>query len=446
MQTDNSLSMPLSIPTVLKERTSPTAISFVTNVLVIGGAYAGLAAVKSIKNHFRMRSQDPIYASALENKFPKVSVTLIEPRAGLLNIIGIPKAIVDPEFAKTQYIPFDQLKDLAFDKIVSNDQTVCQDLAKAVSSENNDIGIELNFVHGKATYLDENTAKYQLNKDVGLKEPVETGTISFDYVIMATGRDRKWPTTPDAFTFTSYLQEMKRASSEFADNEIISIIGAGAVGLEIAGDVKAHFPEKTVNLIHPHSSFPPEPLSEKFRSATLDSLQRGGVNVLLNTRIARELPNGDLVTTNDETIKSSLNHWCTSHKNNTAILSEHLCKYVSPANNVYVNEYLQLTHENDTVSNFFVIGDLVEFSIIKSAGWAMYMGRQCANNITSLILDNKLIEPFPDLNKMPRGMVLVAGNGEIISQLADEVEVNHAGYVKEYEDYCIGKVRVTMAV
>lgn len=76
----------------------------------------------------------------------------------------------------------------------------------------------------------------------------------------------------------------------------------------------------------------------------------------------------------------------------------------------------------------------------------MYMGRQVANNITSLIFDATLVEPMPDLSSMPYGMVIVGGNEEIISELLGDVQLNHEGYKKEYLDYCIGKVRATLDV
>lgn len=60
----------------------------------------------------------------------------------------------------------------------------------------------------------------------------------------------------------------------------------------------------------------------------------------------------------------------------------------------------------------------MDFNIIKSAGWAMYMGRQTAHNLTSLIFDSKLVEPLPDLSSIPFGMVLITGNNEIISELS----------------------------
>ncbi|KAK6204554.1 uncharacterized protein RJT21DRAFT_111124 [Scheffersomyces amazonensis] len=460
----------LLAPSILPVEGSTKAVSFTTNILIVGGAYSGLSTLKSLKNHFRERCSNPKYSHLLlgdddsENRPPRrISITVIEPRSGLLNVIGISKSMIDPEFAKTQYCKFQNLKDLSFDKVVSTDKSLIDELSShdssntsiGTSSDEDDYstsstgignlehGIEINYVHGKVSYLDDKKAQYTLSND----STNEKAIIDFDYVIMATGRDRSWPTTPLAYNESYFLDEMTKSQLQVENNQIISVIGAGAVGIEIASDIKHKYPQKTVNLIHPHDTFPPEPLSLDFKEKIHQTLSDVGINIIINSRIKQELQNGDLITTENKIIHSNLNFWCNSHKNNTSILSSELQQnFVNSKQNIYVNEYLQLAHEGKTVPNFFVVGDLIESPIIKSAGWAMYMGRQTANNLVSLILDSEFIEPFPDLSKMPRGMVVIAGDGKIVSELWGEVELNNSNYVEEYKDYCFGKVRATLGV
>ncbi|EGW35474.1 uncharacterized protein SPAPADRAFT_58703 [Spathaspora passalidarum NRRL Y-27907] len=404
-------------------------MSFSTNILIVGGAYSGLAALRALKTHLSTK------LGTVDNK-KKISITLVEPRNGLLNILGIPKAIVNSDFAQTQFIPFNELKDCKFTSVFSNNQ---DEFTQDYFVEDDD-NFQLNFIHGVVTYLDSGKAQYKLNNND------ELGIVAFDYVIMASGRDRKWPTTPKAQTKDEFINEMIKSRKDIAANQIISVIGAGAVGIEIAGDIKSEFPDKTVNLIHPHSAFPAEPLTKEFKQMIQNSLERAGVNVYLNTRIAKEDESGNLITTDNKTITSNFNFWCTAKRNNTGILSQDLkTKFVSENNNIFINEYLQLANSNnDKIDNFFVLGDLVELPIIKSAGWAMYMGRQVANNLSSLIFDDKLIEPFIDLSKMGYGMVVIGGNEEIVSDLQGIVELNNKDYVQEYKDYCLGKVRATL--
>lgn len=405
-----------------------SAIPITTNIVIVGGAYAGLSALVALKNHLYNR-----------NLTSKVSVTLVEPKAGLFNILGIPKCIVDPEFAKTQYVPLQELKDIMFHKLISDDDVVCDSLGNCLLDD--ELHPSFTYIQGSVEELASKKAVYTLNNS-----PDKRATINFDYAIIATGRNRKWPTSPLAYNFNSYLNEMEEFNKNVSNCKRVGVIGAGAVGIEIAGDLKNKYKDMEVYLIHPHAKFPPEPLSEEFQDACRKSLEASGVHILTNHRVKLETEDKKLIFTNGEELQTDFNYWCNSFKNNTELLTEDLKKCVSERNNIHVNEYLQfkLPDEEECVGNLFAIGDLVEFPIIKSAGWALYMGRQVANNIISLIADGKLVEKFPDITQMPKGMVLIAGNEELISLLDGIVEVNNENYVEEYKDYCLGKIRATL--
>lgn len=400
------------------------AVALATNILIIGGLYGGLSALVALKNIFKLTPPPN-----------RISITLIEPKAGLLNILGVPRAIVDPEFAKTQYVPLQNLNDLPFDRLVLDDEYVQKELGSQVRPDNNK-HIEITYIQGRVNELQKDKAIYSLNGG-------SLSTITFDYSVIAAGRNRLWPTSPDAYNYESYLHEMTKFNDQAKLVKKIAVVGAGAVGIEIAGDIKTKHPEKEVMLIHPHEKFPPEPLTDAFKDMSRESLERAGVQVKTGLRVKQELENHDLELTNGDIIEADFTYWCTAFKNNTDILVGDLAQYVSQANNVHVNDYGQLSNQS-VVENIFCIGDMVEKPIIKSAGWALYMGRQVANNLAGLIFEKRLVEEFPDLTQMPRGMVLVAGNEEIVSELTGEVELNHKGYVEEYKDYCFGKVRVTL--
>lgn len=405
------------------------AADFPTNILIVGGSYSGLSALVALKNHLIERQQSQ-----------KISVTLVEPKAGLLNVLGVPRAIVDTDFAKTQFVPFQNLHDIRFDRLLSDDKYVVGDLGAHVVPGNNAF-IDITYVQGSIKSITRTFAEYHLNENTS-----SIGKIDFDYVVVASGRNRSWPTSPLAYNFKSYMAEMAEFNSNVEKCNSISVVGAGAVGIEIAGDIKTKYPQKVVNLIHPHATFPPEPLTDKFKETIRDSLERANVNIMTGLRVADKADLKTLKFTNGDHLETDFTYWCAAFKNNTGLFNGEFAKFVSPKNNVYVNECLQLFHPEtqELIENVFCLGDLVEIPIIKSAGWALYMGRQVANNLTSLIFDGHLTEAFPDITQMPRGMVLVAGNGEIVSELTGEVELNHKGYVEEYKDYCIGKIRATL--
>ena len=78
----------LSTPTLFNDRNlHPIARSFTTNILIVGGAYSGLSALRSLQLHLANR-----YNALNRSSHPpikKLSLTIVEPRNGLLNILGI---------------------------------------------------------------------------------------------------------------------------------------------------------------------------------------------------------------------------------------------------------------------------------------------------------------------------------------------------------------------
>ncbi|KAF3986903.1 hypothetical protein FT663_02568 [Candidozyma haemuli var. vulneris] len=408
---------------------SKSVAALTTNVLVVGGSFGGMASIVSLK------------ASLKENK-PKsrVSVTLVEPKAGFLNVLGVPRAIVDPTFATTQYVPIEQYSAFQFDRLVSDDEYVLKSAGQKIDPEANE-DIELTYVQGSITKLSKNVAEYQLNNGTG-----GTDKIKFDYCVLAAGRNRTWPTSPDALNAENYLKEMKDFNSQVKKCNKIAVVGAGAVGIEIAGDIKTKHQDKEVMLIHPHPTFPPEQLTDEFKKAVRESLERADVKVMTGLRVKRELDNHNLELTNGDIIEADFTYWCNSFKNNTTLLDEELSKYISPKNNIFTNSYFQLHHPEtkESVDNIFSVGDMVEFPVIKTAGWAISMGRATGKNLSGLLVDGKLVEEYP--GDRSNAMLLVCGNEDIVSEVGGNVEINNPNYVEQYKTYRFKTVRGTLGI
>lgn len=395
-----------------------------TDVLIVGGSYAGLSALVTLKNRQR------------EIKGRDMSVALIEPKAGLLNVLGIPRALVDHEFAKTQFVPFEKLQGISFDKVLTEDAEVRQNMGRA--PQHNASGFHVTFIQGKANEVRPTWAQYSLS---GSGHPAK---IEFKYCIIAAGRDRRWPTTPAASKYESYLAEMARFNKTVEQCKHVSVVGAGAVGIEVAGEIKHRYPEIEVSLFHPHATFPPELLSAGFGQTVRDSLVRAGVKVHTGVRIKSEA-DGVLETTDGRTFRSDYTYWCTGFRNNTGILGDGLSRYISPNNNVCVNERLQLQCLGDATAldHIYCVGDMMEMPGIKLAGLALYSGRQAANDVVSRI-NNAEYEDFHSLRNRPPGMAVVCGGGDIVSEIGGRVELNAPCLVEEYRDHRLLKVRSTL--
>lgn len=392
-------------------------MSSFTNILIIGGSYGGITALKTVRDLLKMKQ-----AQNKLNGDEMFRVTMIEPRDGFLNLIAIPRTLVDLSFGKTQYYKYTDIGGLGIHRVIDDQGNV------EFTREDKDDRFEITTIQGKVLNVDENKATFKIANEVR--------SINFDYVILASGRDRNYPVTPAATSKDAFLQEMKVFYDGIKNVETISIIGAGAVGIELAGEFKHFFPNKKVNLIHPHPTFPPEPLADELKQKAKESLQRANIHLHLNVRIEKELENGDLVTTTGDTIKSDLNYWSTSKYNNIKIVQQDLrSQFVTADSSLTVNEFLQLSNEEKTIENFFCIGDIAHLPIIKTAGWAIFMAALVSKNIISQIFDEEMKEKFPPPGKLPVGMLLVAGNGDVISANNDSVELNNPEYVEAYKDY-----------
>lgn len=401
-----------------------------TNILVVGGSYAALSFI----NNFTSIIQGENNTLPLQSNGRKFSITMIEPKSGFLNVIGMPRTLLDIKFAKSQYFAFNKLKGIKFDNIFEKES-----ITQGITTANSKIDLELNYIQAKVTKLDENSAEYQMEK------VLKPYYLRFDHVVLASGRHRSPPMSPRSLDLNSFVNEASEFKHRVEKSDKISVIGAGAVGIEIASEIKLYYPEKTVNLIHPYSLFPPEPLSQKFKEYVHSSLKDAGINIYLETRIEKELADGNLATIDGKIIESQFNYWSSGKKNNVSMLPKEIQeKYISEKGNLLINEHLQLSNAQDTIKNFFCVGDIVEIPVIKTAGWAAEMGKISAANIFSLLLNKEPNKILPDKLLKSKKMVLVSGNRDIVSEANGQVEINNVRLVEQYKDYCLSKVMMKL--
>ncbi|CCE85405.1 Piso0_005001 [Millerozyma farinosa CBS 7064] len=410
------------------------------SILVIGGSYGGIAVLnqlgKLLKEKEAKTETGEQSGTAAPDAAAKVVITLVEPKNGFLNVIGIPRCMVSVDFASTQYVDYESFKNFKFDKVISSDAETAKIVAgsSSDSSKSGNKRYVLQWIQAKVTKLEESYAEYQMEFSS------EKEVINFDYAIIASGRDRTYPVAPKARSKKEFADEMQSFVDSFKDKDIISIVGAGAVGIELSSEIKLHFPEKQVNLIHPHGTLPPEPLSDDFKSKVIASLKKARINLSLNTRIASEA-DGVLTTTDGRQIRSDFTFWTNSKNNNLAFLGDKIRKsYLSPSGNLYVNKFFQLSYNDQTLPNIMSIGDVVELPIIKTAGWAMYMGSLVSQNIIELLSGNEVSKAMIASEDIPKGMLLVGGNADIISQNQGKIEVNNKEFVELYKTYWVDRI------
>ena len=394
-----------------------------TKILVVGGSFGGLSFLKQFINL--------VEKGDVTDK--KIQVDLIEPRAGLLNVLGIPRAVIDDVYAKESYFNTENMN-IKFTSVTSSYQDTLDRWASAKQTEELPQNLTVNYIQGKVTsFIDDHNVNYQVGDEQDIKR------LQFDYCVYAAGRRRRWPFDPKAITEEGFVKEMQKSKKEIEDSNIITVIGGGALGIEIAGEFKEYYGDsKRIRLVHPHPFVPPEIFASKnFKQKLREELEASGVELCFNTRIETELENGDLVTTDGRTLESDLNLWCNYHKNNIEpLLPVFESSIELPKGEVSVDTRLLMKgHEN-----IFAIGDVISLKIIKTCGGAYRQGLYVGESLYNIIVKGEKKYVELDLDTWPHGMTIVVGTQRIISQWDDigdgKVVYNSDALLEMYSDYC----------
>lgn len=188
-------------------------------VAIIGGGYAGFELAKALDSH--------------------VEVTLIEAREAFVHNVAAPRSVAEPELIERIVFPYDRL--------LSRGQVV-RGRASAIDA----VGVTLH----------------------------EGQRIEADAIIVATGSTYAAPFKPQGDSVDQFKAQLREASEQVIAAERIVIVGAGAVGVELAGEIKAVHPAKQVALVSDQAQMFPMYRAE-LHQALLSKLTRLGVELFL---------------------------------------------------------------------------------------------------------------------------------------------------------------------
>jgi NADH dehydrogenase FAD-containing subunit len=224
---------------------------------------------------------------------------------------------------------------------------------------------------------------------------------AYDYLVMATGLKRHWPAVPKSGSFEEYQRDGKAFIEQITGSDPtklegrkVVVIGAGAVGVEFAAEIKSYYPQIAVTLVHSRSevlSSEPLPADVKDRARIL--LSEEGVDLVLNNRASItslpsgqfkvDLANGDTITA-DFVIDSTKKGTPTTHILPPACLNAD--------KEVMVHQSLMFKDKIPNASSHYAVGDVIEWTGIKRAGSATVMGQTAAQNIYASILNSEAAE------------------------------------------------------
>jgi NADH dehydrogenase FAD-containing subunit len=210
-------------------------------VAIIGGGYAGYALARALDSH--------------------VDVTLIEAREAFVHNVAAIRAVAQSELTPRIVLPYDRL--------LKNGRVI----------------------QGRATAVSANGVAH-------------TGgsSVPSDIVVVATGSTYAAPFKPQGDSAAAFAATLALVSQQVRENDHIVIVGAGAVGVELAGELKAAYPQKRVSLVSSlDKMFPHYP--QKLHKTLVAKLSRAGVDLHMGDA-ASDLARSDIPYVGEVTLRS----------------------------------------------------------------------------------------------------------------------------------------------
>jgi NADH dehydrogenase FAD-containing subunit len=165
-------------------------------VVIVGGGYAGTALARALD--------------------AAVEVVLVEPRDRFVHNVAAIRALVEPALLRRIVIPYDRL------------------LKRG------------HVVHDRAVAVDGSSVKL-----------AGGGHVEGDIIVVATGSNYARPFKPVAESVPSFMAASRANHQALVAAKTVAIIGAGAVGTELAGEIATAFPAKRITLISGMSALLP---------------------------------------------------------------------------------------------------------------------------------------------------------------------------------------------
>ncbi|KAF9967795.1 Apoptosis-inducing factor 2 [Mortierella alpina] len=355
--------------------TTTTTSSRTTRVVVLGGSYGGVACINKLLQRLPKDS--------------RVAITLVESRDARYHCIASYRALVQKDFAKNLWIPYTNLFPA---------------------------GSPHKIVRAKVEHILHDHVLVAPTDDASTDTSKPLQKLEFDYLVIATGSmvpsPAKWKVTSSAKGIE--LMDKTRRDVELCKK--IVVIGGGACGVEIAGEIKYAFPDKTVTLIHDMPALVDYPkFPDSFKNEARRYLEKQGVEVILNERVEIEglsrensVQRADRTVRlkgSDRTIESDLQFFSIGMQVDTSIMSTLIPPESSNATSVdqkktadsfdyktmldpktkaiRVKPTLQL--ENEHFPHIFAIGDVSTADPVPTCMAAVAAGETAARNLVKLI-------------------------------------------------------------
>jgi NADH dehydrogenase FAD-containing subunit len=198
-------------------------------VVVIGGGYGGVNVAKSLDD--------------------VASVVLVEPKDAFVHNVAALRALVDPSWLPRIYLPYGRLL-------------------------------------GRGRVVQDRAAKV----DAGRVVLASGEELPADYIVLATGSTYPFPAKSDLDRTVDAHEKTLGTHAALAAAARVLLVGAGAVGIELAGEIKAAWPSKQVTLVDVADDVLGGPFRPDLRAELRRQLGELGVQLLLGSPLRAEPP------------------------------------------------------------------------------------------------------------------------------------------------------------
>jgi NADH dehydrogenase FAD-containing subunit len=316
-------------------------------VVIVGGGYGGAAVARALDD--------------------ETEVILVEPKDAFVHTVATLRAVVRPEWASRIFIPYDRL--LRHGRVVRESAVRVESMQVLLRS-----GQQL----------------------------------AAEYIVLATGSTYPFPARSDVDDSAVARHRYLAANQQLAGADRVLLLGAGPVGLELAGEILAEWPKKQVILVDPGADLLGT-YSEELRRELQRQLDGLGVRLVLGSRLVGEPPTppgtaGSFTVTTRSGISISADIWFRCH--GTRPVTDYLAGDLAAARRhdglLAVTPELRVEGQQAV----FALGDITSIPESKRAGAASRHAQVVAANIKALATGHgplSTYEPGPPAIVLPLG-------------------------------------------
>src|ERR1700734_1955103 len=198
-------------------------------VVVVGGGYGGTAVAKGLDETH--------------------DVVLIEPKDAFMHNIAALRALVDPSWLPRIFLPYAGL--LTHGRVV-RDRAVMVDPHRVVTASGEEI--------------------------------------SADFVVLATGSRYPFPAKTDLVDTHHAQEQVRRTHRALTQADRILLVGAGPVGIELAGEIRHVWPDKSIVLLDAADDILAGPYKPELKAELRRQLLEIGVELILGSPLPHRPP------------------------------------------------------------------------------------------------------------------------------------------------------------